>query len=155
MKKSAKTGRAIRPPRSPVLAIRVPAPVYGELKKAAKTVGMTLSDYVAQLIANGKEWQAAFGDARKLMQWANAESQRIVDAALKTELRRRNWKPDETGCWRPPEVHRLPPNGFIDPAKLTPPALEAEPASAALDPRITTEIKRAVQAAFNERRKAS
>ena len=56
MKKSAKTGRAIRPSRSPVLPIRVPQPIYDELKKAAKTAGMTMSEYVNRLITNGQEW---------------------------------------------------------------------------------------------------
>jgi hypothetical protein len=145
MKKSAKTGRSIRPPRSPVLAIRVPQPVYGELKKAAKIAGMTLSDYVQQLITNGKEWRDAFGNARKLMQWANTEARRTVRGALETELRRRNWKRNEKGHWEPPEVHGYPPNGFIEgePGELV--------ATPTLDPRIVTAITRAVEVVLNKR----
>lgn len=142
MKKSAKTGRAIRPQRSPVLPIRVPKPDYDKLKSAAKDSGMTLSEYVWRLIARGQEWQESIAAARNLLRQANAEAKRIVKSTLVAELRRHNWKRDAVrGTWAPPEVHGFPPDGFRD-----------EPAeSPALDPRITTEIKRAVQTALDER----
>jgi hypothetical protein len=109
MKISAKTGRSIRPPRSPVLAIRIPAPVYGEIKKAAKTAGMTLSEYVAQLITRGQEWQETIGEARRLL----AESKRIIDDNLKAEMRRQGWVPlHGSPYWLPPGA--VPTSGFIN-----------------------------------------
>jgi hypothetical protein len=145
MKKSAKTGRSIRPPRSPVLAIRVPAPLYRELKKAAKIAGKTLSDYVAQMISHGKEWQEAIGHSRNLIRHASAEAERIENDTLKTTLRRRTWKRNEKGYWAPPEVHGYPPNGFIEgePGELV--------ATPTLDPRIVAAITRAVEVALNKR----
>ena len=115
MRRSRKktAGSAIRPARSPVLAIRVPAPVLDDIKRAAATAGMTISDYAAQLIMRGQEWQEVIGDARGLLQQAKAEAKRLVNSTLETELRRLNWRPEHgTGKWLPPEVHGLPPNGF-------------------------------------------
>src|SRR5438874_6213047 len=126
MKKSAKkTGRSIRPARSPVLAIRIPAPIYDELKKAAKTAGATLSEYVAQLIIRGQEWQETIGDARKLLAQAKAEADRIPKAALEAEMRRQNWRLIRGKGWQPSEMHRLPPHGLI-----------AEPETTAIPARV-------------------
>jgi hypothetical protein len=146
MKKSAKTGRAIRPQRSPVLPIRVPKPVYDALKKEAKTAGMTLSEFVNRLIDRGREWHETIGDARKLLQQANAEAKRIVDSSIEAVHRRHNWKRNEKGWWAPPEVHGLPADGFVE---GEPSELVAEPR---LDPLIAAEIKRAVQAALKDRK---
>jgi hypothetical protein len=108
MKKSAKTGQAIRPPRSPVLAIRVPGPVYGELKKAAKIAGTTLSEYVQQLIARGREWQDTIGEAKRLL----TESKRIIGENLIAEMRRQGWVPlHGSPYWLPPGA--VPTSGFI------------------------------------------
>jgi len=83
MKKSVKTGRlritrtaprvSIRPVRSPVIAIRVPKPVHDEIQRAAKKAGMTMSEYVAQLITRGQEWQDVIGELRDLVHQIKAE----------------------------------------------------------------------------------
>jgi hypothetical protein len=140
MSKSTKrSGRSIRPERSPVIAIRVPAPLHEEVSKAAKAAGRTISEHMAEIVARGQEWQGLINEARNVLQQANAEAKRIVRGTLETELRRRNWKREaDTGKWVPPEVHGYPPDGFIaDPDQL--------------DPRIAVEIKRAVNAALDER----
>ncbi len=93
-------GSAIRPARSPVLAIRIPA------------AGMTLSDYAARLLTRGQEAQEGIVEARGLLQRAKTEAKRIVDSSLETALRRQNWRPDGMGKWGPPELHGLPPDGF-------------------------------------------
>ena len=115
MKKAVKkSGGSIRPERSPVIAIRVPAPLHQAITKTAKASGVTMSEYVAQLIARGQEWQGLIDSARNVLSQANAEAKRMVDSALEAELRRRNWKRNAaTGSWTPPEVHGLPPDGFI------------------------------------------
>jgi hypothetical protein len=66
MKKSVRKrgGGSIRPARSPVLAIRVPAPVHKAITKAAAKAKMTISDYVAQLIIRGQEFQEIIGVMR-------------------------------------------------------------------------------------------
>jgi hypothetical protein len=132
MKKAVKkSGRAIRPARSPVIAIRVPAPMHEAITKAAKDAEMTMSEYVAQLISRGQEWQDVIGDARKLLSQAKAEAKRIVDSALELHLRRQNWRPDGAGGWRPPEVHGLPPDGFnpeVTAENLFSPVAEPTPA---------------------------
>ena len=53
-------------------------------------------------------------DARQILRTVKDEAKRLRDANLKSELRRRNWKADEKGRWTPPEVHDLPPSGFIE-----------------------------------------
>lgn len=115
MKKPRKTsGGAIRPARSPVIAIRVPTPVHAAITKAAKDAGLTISEYVARLIARGEEWTAAIGDASNLLAQARAEARRIVGSTLEAEHRRHNWKRNEKGWWAPPEAHGLPANGFTE-----------------------------------------
>jgi hypothetical protein len=145
MKKSVKKtggGGSIRPARSPVIAIRVPEPVHGGIVRAAKEAGMTMSEYVAQLITRGQEWQDAIGDARKLLHQTKIEAKRIVSSTLETELRHRNWKRNEKGWWAPPEVHGFPADGFI----------ETEPGEPnRLDPQTVAEIERVVEAKLKER----
>jgi hypothetical protein len=44
-----------------------------------------------------------------------AIAEEIEGGSVEAALRRRNWRRDgTTGHWIPPEVHRLPPDGFIE-----------------------------------------
>lgn len=116
-----------------VIAIRIPAPALDEIKKEATAASMSISDYTQQLITRGREWQSAIGEARNLLQTANAEAKRIVSSKLEGELRRRNWRLEhDTGKWVPPGVHQLPADGFIEP---TEPAMAADMAVPAPKPK--------------------
>jgi len=91
-----------------VIAIRIPKPMHDGIRKAAKTAGMTLSDYVAQLIIRGQEWQETIGEAKRLL----TESKRAAHDNLIAEMRRQGWAPLRgSPYWMTPGT--VPTSGFI------------------------------------------
>jgi hypothetical protein len=113
----SKMKRSIRPRgQNPVIAVRVSAPLHKRITAAAKTSRKTMSEQMASMLERAFEWQDAFGDRLQMLREANAEAERIRRGILESELRRLNWRRQHgTPYWVPPEVHGLPPDGFIDP----------------------------------------
>jgi hypothetical protein len=112
-------------PPTPVIAVRVSEVLHLRIKAAAAQSGRSMSEEMAWLLENGFEWQQALGDrdtmlekARQLLHEAIEQARRIPEDALELRLRRQNWRPDGKGGWRPPEVHGLPADGFVE-AKAT------------------------------------
>ena len=61
MKKPKKAARSIRPlGRSPVIAVRVPGPLYERITKSAKDNGRSMSEEMAALIQRGFDWTDAY-----------------------------------------------------------------------------------------------
>jgi hypothetical protein len=113
--------KPVEKPRSatPVIAVRVSEVLHLRIQAAASKAGRSMSEQMAWLLENAFEWQRALGDrdamleqARRLLHDANEHAKRIPKDALELEMRRQNWRRTERG-WIPPEVHGLPPNGFI------------------------------------------
>jgi hypothetical protein len=105
---------------TPVIAVRVPELLRQRIRRSAAQSQRTMSEEMAWLLENSFKWQQAQGDcdkilekARRLLHEASEYAQRIPKDALELELRRQNWRRlADTGHWLPPEVHKLPPNGF-------------------------------------------
>ena len=108
-KKSTRKGRSARPAgRSPVIAVRVEAPLYWQIKDAAKQSKQTMSEMMAALLRSAFEWQAAFADVKAL----KAEFKRLTQDNLEAAMRREGWAPlHGSPYWLPPGA--VPTSGFI------------------------------------------
>ena len=125
MKKSKGAARPIgRIGRNPVIAVRVPPPLHHRITESAKASGRSMSEEMAWLIANGFQWQEAFGDRVQMLKEAKAEVDRMVRGNFEAEMRRRGWVPVHgSPAWLPPEAalqssfvnpHAAPQGAFVD-----------------------------------------
>ena len=90
MKKAAGKGRSRRPAgRSPVIAVRVDAPLYEKILASAKQSQRTMSEEMAWLLQFSFEMQAAFGTAKE----AYGRFKRLNEDTLQSEMRRYGWRP--------------------------------------------------------------
>jgi hypothetical protein len=128
-----------RPPRNPPtrgkrvsLGLKVTAEVKRHLDSAFRTSGRTQSQEAEHLIEKALAYDqmldaihttfAAFPRSGRTRLQDEHYAERVLAIAKEIEggsveaaLRRRNWRRDgTTGHWIPPEVHRLPPDGFIE-----------------------------------------
>ena len=104
---------------TPVIAVRVPELLRQRIRLSAAKSQRTMSEEMAWLLESAFKWQQALGDrdkmleqARRLLHQASEHARRIPGDRLELELRRQNWRRDGRGGWVPPEVHKLPPDGF-------------------------------------------
>jgi hypothetical protein len=133
-----------RPPRNPPtrgkrvsLGLKVTAEVKRHLDSAFRTSGRTQSQEAEHLIEKALAYDQMLNALSTLTSIAplrksgRTQLQRehyaervlaiyrtieeIERGSVEAALRRRNWRRDgTTGHWIPPEVHRLPPDGFIE-----------------------------------------
>jgi hypothetical protein len=111
--KSTRQPRPIKPiGRSPVVAIRVPAPLHARITAEAKRAGMSMSEFMAGQLWRSFEWQDAFNDRVAMLKEAAAESKRVIAGNLEAEMRRQGWsRLHGTEYWLPPGM--VPRSGFI------------------------------------------
>ena len=101
-----------------MIAVRVPEPLYRQIKEAAKESKQTMSEAMAWGLTRAFEWQAAFYDAKRL----STEFQQRMKEDLKMEMRRHGWRPlHGSPYWLPPEVapHKDT-GGFVGTKKVDP-----------------------------------
>lgn len=93
MKKSKARKATPRPvrPVTPVIAVRVPAPLHARITITAELRGQSLSETMAQLITQGLDWSEAFGDHREFFQRQREEVRRLLAGDIKAGLLARGW----------------------------------------------------------------